>query len=114
MPASARHLYEDSAIGLDVPCLLTQLATIMAAQPLSDADKAAKAALFSRLVEVLPGLLSLRPSQGLAPVADALETVCSLVAGRSTAHQNLFRWCPCASCRLLVMCSLCSGQVATY
>ena len=82
-----------------------QLATIMAAQPQSDADKAAKAALFSRLVEVLPGLLSLRPSQGLAPAVDALETVRTLVAGPNTAHQNLFRSAPCAPC-WLSLCEL--------
>jgi hypothetical protein len=69
-----------------------QLTTITAAQPLSDADKAAKAALFSRLVEALPGLLGLRSSQGLVPVLAALEAVRTLVAGPNAAHQNLFRW----------------------
>ena len=69
-----------------------QLGTIMAAQPASDAERAAKAALFGRAVEALPGLLALRPAQGLAPVLEALESVRALAAGPNTSHQNLFRW----------------------
>ena len=67
----------------------------MAAQPASDADRAAKAALFGRVVEALPGLLALRPAQGLAPVLEALQSVRALAAGPNTAHQNLFRWHAC-------------------
>lgn len=65
--------------------------TIMAAQPASDGERAAKASLFGRIVEALPGLLALRPAQGLAPVLEALESVRALAAGPNTAHQNLFR-----------------------
>lgn len=63
----------------------------MGSDPFTDSEKAAKGALFSRLVETLPSLLALRPQQGLAPVLDALEAVRTLTAGPNTAHQNLFR-----------------------
>ncbi len=68
----------------------------MAADPLSPPDRAAKAALFARLVEALPALLHLRlRGQGLAPVLEALKALRRLVAGSHAQHQNLFRYTPC-------------------
>lgn len=71
-----------------------QLTTVMAAAPVSEAERAAKAALFAALVEALPGLLRLRlrgQGQGLAPVVAALAAVRRLVAGGLSPHQNMFR-----------------------
>lgn len=75
-----------------------QLTTVMAAEPLSEWERAAKSALFARLVEALPALLQLRlQGQGLAPVMDALGAVRRLVAGGHAVHQNIFR---CAGCSI--------------
>lgn len=95
--SAATSLKQCSQLANIAPLLL-QLATIMAVDPLSESEKAAKGALFSRLVEALPALLALRPvqgsalAQGLAPVLDALETTRALAAGPNVTHQNLFRY----------------------
>ena len=70
-----------------------QLTEMMAATPVSDADKGAKAALFMRIVEVLPAAIAAQQEAGgsLAMVTDLLAAVRRLVAGPHELHHALFR-----------------------
>lgn len=66
----------------------------MAVPSLTSADKAAKSALFVRLVEFLPHAASRQHEVegSLAVVTDVLAAIRGLVAGHHEGHQALFRY----------------------
>lgn len=71
---------------------MLQLTQLMAAEPVSDAGKAAQTALFARLVESLPQALTQEGSGILPAVTDVLAAIQKMVANSHKVHQDLFRW----------------------
>ncbi len=75
------------------PMLMTmQIVSMMRSVPATEDDKLAKAALFTKYVEVLPHALRRSLDCGINIILDLLAGIQAVVAGDPTTHQILFRW----------------------
>lgn len=69
-----------------------QVVGLMRMVPASEDEALAKAALFTKYVEVLPTALDGWQAAGLGMASDLLAGVRDVVAADRTTHQSLFRY----------------------
>ena len=68
-----------------------QIVSMMRSVPATEDDKLAKAALFTKYVEVLPHALRRSLDCGINIILDLLAGIQAVVAGDTITHQILFR-----------------------
>ena len=68
-----------------------QIVSMMRSVPATEDDKLAKAALFTKYVEVLPHALRRSLDCGINIILDLLAGIQAVVTGDTSTHQILFR-----------------------
>ena len=70
---------------------MMQVLRLMRLAPAEEADRSAKAALYTRYAELLPAALVAGPPRSLQLIADLLNGIKTVIAANIVPHQNLFR-----------------------
>lgn len=86
-----------------------QIVSMMRSVPATEDDKLAKAALFTKYVEVLPHALRKSLDCGIDIILDLLAGIQAVVAGDTATHQMLFRsahWEAMVACSCVGLCCL--------
>lgn len=68
-----------------------QVLSLMRLAPADDDDRLAKAALYTKYVELLPAALSAGAPHSLQLISDLLSGIKIVIAANPVPHQNLFR-----------------------
>ena len=70
---------------------MLQVLRLMRLAPAEEADRLAKAALYTKYAELLPAALMAGPPHSLELIFDLLDGIKIVIAANIVPHQNLFR-----------------------